>query len=130
IFVAGLFTLPVIVNLVSDIRPPAGSGAFVIQPRSSWLDVRSFVMAVGLSALLTRLVLRLGLGLTALSWARGAARGWHTTGPRVLRIATRELARLLLGTSVAAGALFLDRKSTRLNSSHVSISYAVVCLKK
>src|SRR5699024_12783959 len=26
--------------------------------------------------------------------------------------------------------LFLDRKSTRLNSSHVSISYAVFCLKK
>src|SRR5699024_11379664 len=24
----------------------------------------------------------------------------------------------------------IDRKSTRLNSSHVSISYAVVCLKK
>src|SRR5690625_5450566 len=28
----------------------------------------------------------------------------------------------------AAG--FLDRKSTRLNSSHVAISYAVFCLKK
>src|SRR5438067_3322207 len=27
-------------------------------------------------------------------------------------------------------ALDLDRKSTRLNSSHVSISYAVFCLKK
>src|SRR5207249_10241621 len=26
--------------------------------------------------------------------------------------------------------LFRDRKSTRLNSSHVSISYAVFCLKK
>src|SRR5699024_11515960 len=26
--------------------------------------------------------------------------------------------------------LFQDRKSTRLNSSHVSISYAVFCLKK
>src|SRR5699024_11704530 len=26
--------------------------------------------------------------------------------------------------------LILDRKSTRLNSSHVSISYAVFCLKK
>src|SRR5699024_12047222 len=25
---------------------------------------------------------------------------------------------------------YLDRKSTRLNSSHVSISYAVFCLKK
>src|SRR5207249_5596643 len=27
-------------------------------------------------------------------------------------------------------AVFADRKSTRLNSSHVSISYAVFCLKK
>src|SRR5699024_12407474 len=27
-------------------------------------------------------------------------------------------------------ANYLDRKSTRLNSSHVSISYAVFCLKK
>src|SRR5690349_22716793 len=26
--------------------------------------------------------------------------------------------------------LFIDRKSTRLNSSHVEISYAVFCLKK
>src|SRR5690349_23990599 len=32
----------------------------------------------------------------------------------------------------AAGAdiIFSDRKSTRLNSSHVEISYAVFCLKK
>src|SRR3712207_6846063 len=35
----------------------------------------------------------------------------------------------LLG--VAAGVvLLLDRKSTRLNSSHANISYAVFCLKK
>src|SRR5690348_17635420 len=34
-----------------------------------------------------------------------------------------------LGLSPAIGAL-LDRKSTRLNSSHPSISYAVFCLKK
>src|SRR5207249_7005951 len=33
-------------------------------------------------------------------------------------------------TATAAGAALLDRKSTRLNSSHVSISYAVFCLKK
>src|SRR5690625_5460707 len=31
---------------------------------------------------------------------------------------------------VAAGQYKLDRKSTRLNSSHVAISYAVFCLKK
>src|SRR5207253_10740324 len=30
----------------------------------------------------------------------------------------------------AAGRGFRDRKSTRLNSSHVAISYAVFCLKK
>src|SRR2546430_4236668 len=28
------------------------------------------------------------------------------------------------------GAVFVDRKSTRLNSSHSQISYAVFCLKK
>src|SRR5436309_12464109 len=32
--------------------------------------------------------------------------------------------------SVAPAALRQDRKSTRLNSSHVKISYAVFCLKK
>src|SRR3712207_8258653 len=34
-----------------------------------------------------------------------------------------------VGTT-AAEALALDRKSTRLNSSHANISYAVFCLKK
>src|SRR3712207_7003432 len=31
---------------------------------------------------------------------------------------------------LAAARLRLDRKSTRLNSSHANISYAVFCLKK
>src|SRR5690349_22622223 len=30
----------------------------------------------------------------------------------------------------ADGAVYVDRKSTRLNSSHVESSYAVFCLKK
>src|SRR5699024_12050584 len=34
------------------------------------------------------------------------------------------------GVICAATAQLTDRKSTRLNSSHVSISYAVFCLKK
>src|SRR5699024_12672517 len=33
-------------------------------------------------------------------------------------------------TTTATGRKRLDRKSTRLNSSHVSNSYAVFCLKK
>src|SRR5437660_8027774 len=32
--------------------------------------------------------------------------------------------------SASASSSALDRKSTRLNSSHVAISYAVFCLKK
>src|ERR1035438_5534531 len=32
--------------------------------------------------------------------------------------------------ALIAGYLLLDRKSTRLNSSHLGISYAVFCLKK
>src|SRR5207249_12308711 len=37
---------------------------------------------------------------------------------------------LLISVLIGAGFLVEDRKSTRLNSSHVSISYAVFCLKK
>src|SRR3712207_8273118 len=47
---------------------------------------------------------------------------------------TRELA-LQVGEAITRygrglGARVLDRKSTRLNSSHANISYAVFCLKK
>src|SRR5438445_13734065 len=34
------------------------------------------------------------------------------------------------GWREALGGLYGDRKSTRLNSSHANISYAVFCLKK
>src|SRR5690606_19310326 len=37
---------------------------------------------------------------------------------------------ILRNTLVLFGLHILDRKSTRLNSSHVKISYAVFCLKK
>src|SRR5207249_10616768 len=36
----------------------------------------------------------------------------------------------LYGLAARAVRISADRKSTRLNSSHVSISYAVFCLKK
>src|SRR5690606_41985465 len=39
-------------------------------------------------------------------------------------------ARLALGRATPPASLQRDRKSTRLNSSHVKISYAVFCLKK
>src|SRR5436853_2338832 len=36
----------------------------------------------------------------------------------------------LAAASATSGQVFGDRKSTRLNSSHLGISYAVFCLKK
>src|SRR3989442_8522598 len=43
-----------------------------------------------------------------------------------------QFGRPIAGFQLVQGKLFarLDRKSTRLNSSHVRISYAVFCLKK
>src|SRR5699024_11614662 len=52
-----------------------------------------------------------------------------------LAVALRKRFFSFLANSIASLAVFncardQDRKSTRLNSSHVSISYAVFCLKK
>src|SRR5207249_8034049 len=52
----------------------------------------------------------------------GAPRRRRHAGPRLSRIGSA-----LPATAPGHSA---DRKSTRLNSSHVSISYAVFCLKK
>src|SRR5690554_6515592 len=44
--------------------------------------------------------------------------------------ASRNVRVLVVGNPANTNALIADRKSTRLNSSHVRISYAVFCLKK
>src|SRR2546430_10559802 len=52
---------------------------------------------------------------------------------RLPRLHRRRVAHLHLGTAALTPNLqtaFADRKSTRLNSSHSQISYAVFCLKK
>src|SRR5699024_12106323 len=57
----------------------------------------------------------------------GAVRaGARERGLRVPRRRSRSAGRRIC----VSFALWRDRKSTRLNSSHVSISYAVFCLKK
>src|SRR5437867_9457395 len=42
----------------------------------------------------------------------------------------RLVERIIRHWETGAGAAYKDRKSTRLNSSHRTISYAVFCLKK
>src|SRR3712207_7541682 len=46
------------------------------------------------------------------------------------RSRSRGLADMEMTIRVTQGLLLGDRKSTRLNSSHANISYAVFCLKK
>src|SRR5437868_12110521 len=53
-------------------------------------------------------------------------RGFNLTNSFVLGGGSSKVAHLELLVPPSGG----DRKSTRLNSSHVSISYAVFCLKK
>src|SRR5690554_7170437 len=50
--------------------------------------------------------------------------------PPLVRIETRGVARIDACGGVEDRRIRRDRKSTRLNSSHVRISYAVFCLKK
>src|SRR5699024_12795497 len=49
---------------------------------------------------------------------------------RGLMLSPATIPEILSGKSLVSLLMTLDRKSTRLNSSHVSISYAVFCLKK
>src|SRR5690625_6946995 len=55
---------------------------------------------------------------------------WTTINPLAIHKPTMAIsnARKILGEPL--GRRGRDRKSTRLNSSHVAISYAVFCLKK
>src|SRR6267142_2805865 len=69
-----------------------------------------------------------------------ASHGGHSPGTRLFEtaLATRSSSELIVSPASRADVrlisnriwLPVDRKSTRLNSSHMSISYAVFCLKK
>src|SRR5690554_2614647 len=59
------------------------------------------------------------------------AKAYATTADKLLCIKPELINANVLGTGVQpVVAVEKDRKSTRLNSSHVRISYAVFCLKK
>src|SRR5947207_11928300 len=59
-------------------------------------------------------------------WLYGKGRGWLTAEYSLLPASTGDRTE----REAARGKQSGDRKSTRLNSSHTVISYAVFCLKK
>src|SRR3712207_8510881 len=55
--------------------------------------------------------------------------GKHVVVDKPFAVSAQEAERLI-ARSRETGRILTDRKSTRLNSSHANISYAVFCLKK
>src|SRR5690625_12639 len=89
-------------------------------PDSIDFDIATAALTVGVTAFNTIVkVAKLNSGESILIHA--AAGGIGTTA---IQIAKNK------GASRIIGTVGRDRKSTRLNSSHVAISYAVFCLKK
>src|SRR5437773_7988667 len=93
---------------------PIPGSAVGSAPRASWWRSGSINRSseVNLPASIDALEARLGPRLSE------AARTWLAA------------ARSETGRDGSALGRHLDRKSTRLNSSHITISYAVFCLKK
>src|SRR2546426_3528610 len=58
----------------------------------------------------------------------GSGSGEAKPSPEAMELATLAISEGSVKSARVIG--FLDRKSTRLNSSHLVISYAVFCLKK
>src|SRR5207253_5286376 len=104
---------------------------FSTQRLRSWATDRCKV--AGVNAVLASALL---LGLVALArvlpgwWAAPAAGGFALAALALSYLAPVVLEPLFNRYSQLQDAVEQDRKSTRLNSSHVAISYAVFCLKK
>src|SRR5690606_8330326 len=71
----------------------------------------------------------LDLSLVMGYWQGGGARSYHHTAPVNMLYALHEALLCLSQEGLEASFARQDRKSTRLNSSHVKSSYAVFCLK-
>src|SRR2546430_2163629 len=114
-----------------------GSIGLQTERRIGWLTVVFGFVATAVVLVLRHKLWAAGLAIgTALGWLNFR---WLRRAVDALVIvstaqADREKARVPLTAYLAAlfryGLLGLDRKSTRLNSSHSQISYAVFCLKK
>src|SRR5690625_43000 len=112
-----------------------------LHPWIRLLFTRQWRLWVGASLMLATLLSGVGLlslsgwfitatAVTAMAWAAGIAATLDVYIPgggirffALTRTVSRYFERLYNHDTV------LDRKSTRLNSSHVAISYAVFCLK-
>src|SRR5690606_40641270 len=79
---------------------------------------------------LDALVLAYTVVAAGVTWQLAVLIGVHKVRSWISRTRVRRAIDAVTGTALIGFGVALDRKSTRLNSSHVKISYAVFCLKK
>src|SRR5690625_5402192 len=99
------------------------------------MDVPLTIALILLGALILSLVLRWLVGrivkrLSKLSGSTHVDRAQVAIGGQPQRLGQRLRTFQSVINSTIVAIVGTDRKSTRLNSSHVAISYAVFCLKK
>src|SRR5688572_31277264 len=117
--------------------------AFYFRSRSHGRVFDAVSLAITRRESLMLVVGDLGVGKTTLcrTLMESRDRRWRAAFVGNALVAPADLLRLMLqdlgaipdgdsGRAQLAGAGLTDRKSTRLNSSHSQISYAVFCLKK
>src|SRR5688572_32726752 len=108
------------------------------QQKQAWLTRERaraivFVLIAAVVAVLCWLVVKPVFG--SLAWATAFAVVFYPVYQWLVKRTKRPslaaaLTTLLVGIVLVTPTVLIDRKSTRLNSSHSQISYAVFCLKK
>src|SRR3712207_8628424 len=89
-------------------------------PRSTLFPYTTLFRSLGFPTAFT--LMGMGMLFTWLAYARDTA--------LTLELMVQSAYKVMANDVLISVPLFVDRKSTRLNSSHANISYAVFCLKK
>src|SRR5690625_6357408 len=122
--VAGPFVVWAVARAGAALSPSpsllVGARRLAADPRSGWRAVSIITFALIIAGMLT--------SISSLEQGTTPEDTMITTAMRTGGMLTLGIAAVL--AAVSTGVTQTDRKSTRLNSSHVAISYAVFCLKK
>jgi hypothetical protein len=101
-------------------RTPIGPGAYLVDSPLALIDPRIIAASFAAGAMLSAGVTRVAMGKGATAWARGTLRGWHGGGRRIVNLAYRGLAAIVLSPAIAAavllGSLVLSLPSTRVQT--------------
>src|SRR5207302_620650 len=86
-------------------RTPVGPGAYLDDSPLALIDPRILAASFAAGEMLAAGVVRVAMGKGATAWARGTLRGWHGGGRRIVDLASRGTAAIVLSPALAAAAL-------------------------